>query len=231
MEPFLHRVAHPVARPGRCDRPGLATFAGFVGVALAAPGPRSGRHSLDTLPGSAASPRAPSPPLRASEPAGDLGDREALLVAVVVRDCDRPTALLDAVQSHHASDDTTDRRRQKDVLPLMLVSNVGSSFERMLVRCRGGGAAPPVVDQPAPGVQVGDPFHAAGEFDEPVGAAQLREREVVRVVGERVGGLEVVGGGVSVHRAEHPCEQHRAEAAPVRVGGASTSSSSAISRW
>ena len=45
---------------------------------------------------------------RASEPAGDLGDREVLLVAVVVCECDRSAALLDAVQSQHASDDTAD---------------------------------------------------------------------------------------------------------------------------
>ena len=50
----------------------------------------------------------------ATEPARDLSDREALFVAVVTRECDRPTALLDAVQSHHASDDTADRRRQNE---------------------------------------------------------------------------------------------------------------------
>jgi hypothetical protein len=38
----------------------------------------------------------------ASEPAGDLGDREALLFAVVACERDRPMALLDAGQSHDA---------------------------------------------------------------------------------------------------------------------------------
>jgi hypothetical protein len=51
----------------------------------------------------------------ASEPARDVGDREALLVAVVVCECGCPTALLNAVQSHHASDDTGDRRRGTSV--------------------------------------------------------------------------------------------------------------------
>jgi len=48
----------------------------------------------------------------ATEPTRDVSDREVLLVAVVARERDRPTTLLDAVQSHHASDDTVDRRRQ-----------------------------------------------------------------------------------------------------------------------
>jgi len=47
--------------------------------------------------------------LGATKPAGDLGDREALLVAVVPRERYRPTALLNAVQSHHTSDDTAAR--------------------------------------------------------------------------------------------------------------------------
>jgi hypothetical protein len=54
----------------------------------------------------------------ASKPAGDLSDREALLDAVVVREGDRPTALLDAAESHDVSDDTADRRRQNEDSPV-----------------------------------------------------------------------------------------------------------------
>ena len=64
----------------------------------------------------------------ARPPAGDLGDREALLVAVVAGECDRPTALLDAVQSHHAWDHTAHRRREKEVLPLSEVVYVKASW-------------------------------------------------------------------------------------------------------
>ena len=65
----------------------------------------------------------------ATEPTRDVSDREALLVAVVARECDRPTALLDAVQSHHASDHTAHRRRQKDLLlPLSEVGHVKRSW-------------------------------------------------------------------------------------------------------
>ena len=56
--------------------------------------------------------------LCATEPAGDLGDREALLIAVVARERYRPTALLNAVQSHHASDDPAARRHGKVPLGL-----------------------------------------------------------------------------------------------------------------
>jgi hypothetical protein len=48
-----------------------------------------------------------------TEPACDLGDREAFLVAIVARERYRPTALPNAVQSHHASDNTAVRRRDK----------------------------------------------------------------------------------------------------------------------
>ena len=53
--------------------------------------------------------------LCATEPACDLGDREALLVAVVAGERYRPTALLNAVQSAHAPDDTAARRRDRFV--------------------------------------------------------------------------------------------------------------------
>ena len=51
--------------------------------------------------------------LGVTEPPCDLGDRKALLVAVVTRERCRPTALLNAVQSHHTSDDTAAHRREK----------------------------------------------------------------------------------------------------------------------
>ena len=54
----------------------------------------------------------------ATEPTRDVSDREALLVAVVARERDRPATLVDAVQSHHASDDTVDRRRQTEDWPV-----------------------------------------------------------------------------------------------------------------
>jgi hypothetical protein len=50
----------------------------------------------------------------ATEQTRDLGDREALLVAVLARERDRWTTLLDAVQSHHAPDDTADCRQAKE---------------------------------------------------------------------------------------------------------------------
>jgi hypothetical protein len=80
--------------------------------------------------------RAPRPPLEllrsfervvevgldrgfcATEPTRDVSDREVLLVAVVAGELDRPTALLDAVQMHHASDDTAARRCQKEDRPV-----------------------------------------------------------------------------------------------------------------
>jgi hypothetical protein len=47
----------------------------------------------------------------------------------MARDCDRPTALLDALQSHHGSDHTAHRRRQKDLpLPLSEVGHVKRSW-------------------------------------------------------------------------------------------------------
>jgi DNA-binding transcriptional LysR family regulator len=54
----------------------------------------------------------------ASEPAGHLGDSEALLVAVAAGERYRPTALLKAVQTHRASNGTDDRGETRRVVDL-----------------------------------------------------------------------------------------------------------------
>ena len=124
-------LAHPVARAGRRDCPGMAALAERVSVALAAArggwGAAASTHSLiAALHGSCLlAGRVVEVGLHrgfcASEPAGDLGDPEALLVAVVARECDGPTTLLDAVRSHHASDDTDDCRRHPETRNPQLV--------------------------------------------------------------------------------------------------------------
>jgi hypothetical protein len=101
--PRAHRIEHPLARPPTLDRTGVARLA--IGVSVPLPVPRLGVGAA-----AAAHPlvvRLDRPCLlagrvvevrldrrrRATETVGDLPDREALELAVMTRQGDRPATL------------------------------------------------------------------------------------------------------------------------------------------